>query len=395
MKQFRVFIRILSMAWLFLFVTKIAIAHPGGHYLPNDVFNTWTLASGRTIEGNFLMAHDNTIVLEQKGGGRITVFVDLLSDQDKALALFKIRKYNTLNEQVRVNQPADLSLLELAFEPYQPTVTTSSDENYFYVSSRGIANHPMMIGITSWQQQVPIPQNYSGSNAWPIPLRPVLAETPMSTRNNFMRGAIAIAVNGIPIFNALNNRGEDAYLIGELDNWGGHCGKGDDYHYHTAPLHLSAISLLKPIAFALDGFAVYGEKEPDGSAVLPLDECHGHFAANGLYHYHGTKNYPYRIAAMRGKVNTDNKTPAPENQILPQAFTAPVRPPLKPLRGAVITNCVATANNAFSITYKIAGKNGSVNYYWDEKNSYYFTFIDTDGNQTTASYERRNGRKKD
>jgi hypothetical protein len=133
------------MAGLFLFVTKIAIAHPGGHYLPNDVFNTWTLASGRTIEGNFLMAHDNTIVLEQKGGGRITVFVDLLSDQDKALALFKIRKYNTLNEQVRVNQPADLSLLESAFEPYQPAVTTSSDENYFYVSSRGIANHPMTI----------------------------------------------------------------------------------------------------------------------------------------------------------------------------------------------------------------------------------------------------------
>jgi hypothetical protein len=80
-----------------------------------------------------------------------------------------------------------------------------------------------------------------------------------------MKGAVAVAVNGIPIFNALNNRGEDSYLIGELDNWGGHCGRGDDYHYHAAPLHLSNTSGLKPIAFALDGFPVYGIKEPDGS----------------------------------------------------------------------------------------------------------------------------------
>jgi len=46
-----------------------------------------------------------------------------------------------------------------------------------------------------------------------------------------MKGAVAIAPNGVPIFNPLNNTGEDAYAIGELDQWGGHCGKADDYHY--------------------------------------------------------------------------------------------------------------------------------------------------------------------
>ena len=122
-----------------------------------------------------------------------------------------------------------------------------------------------MIGITSWQQQVPISQPYTDNNSWSIPLQPAYATTPLSTKTNLMKGAVAIAVNGIPIFNALNNRGEDSYLIGELDNWGGHCGRGDDYHYHAAPLHLSTVNGLKPIAFAVDGFPVYGVKEPDGS----------------------------------------------------------------------------------------------------------------------------------
>ena len=54
---------------------------------------------------------------------------------------------------------------------------------------------------------------------------------PLSLKTNFMKGAVAIAPNGVPIFNPLNNTGEDAYAIGELDQWGGHCGKADDYHY--------------------------------------------------------------------------------------------------------------------------------------------------------------------
>jgi hypothetical protein len=45
---------------------------------------------------------------------------------------------------------------------------------------------------------VPIPQNYTGTNHWSIPLQPVYATTPMSTKTNFMKGAVAIAVNGIP-----------------------------------------------------------------------------------------------------------------------------------------------------------------------------------------------------
>lgn len=121
-----------------------------------------------------------------------------------------------------------ISYLDSAFYPYKKTVSTSNDGTYYYVNSNGIPEHNMMVGITSWQQQVPIQQNYIGSNHWSIPLKPVYESSPLSTKSNFMKGAVAIAVNGIPIFNALNNRGEDSFVIGELDQWGGHCGRADD-----------------------------------------------------------------------------------------------------------------------------------------------------------------------
>jgi len=280
------------------------------------------------------------------------------------------------------------AFLDSAFSPFKPNISTSWDTNYFYVSSAGIPNHNMMIGISSWQQQVPIPQDYTGTNHWSIPLQPVYASQPLSTRYNFMKGAVALAVNGVPIFNALNNRGEDAFTIGELDQWGGHCGKGDDYHYHAAPLNLSTSVGLKPIAFALDGFPVYGANEPDGSAMQALDTCHGHKYGNYVYHYHGTTSYPYVIGAMRGQVTIDPTTPAPENQILPQAFASPIRPALTPLRGAVITNFTAPNANAYNLTYQIGSKLGHVNYTWDNTGTFNFQFIDTGGVITTATYHR-------
>ena len=278
--------------------------------------------------------------------------------------------------------------IDSAFAPYKPSLSTKWDDTYFYIASTGIPSHNMMVGITNWQQQVPISQPYSVDNSWSIPLQPSYATSPLSTKTNLMKGAVALAVNGIPIFNALNNRGEDSYLIGELDNWGGHCGKGDDYHYHAAPLHLSTTSGLKPIAFALDGFAVYGTQEPNGSAMTSLDTCHGHVGTNNIYHYHGTTNYPYVVGAMRGKVNLDPSTTAPENQILPQAFTKPVRPATSPLKGAIITDFAAVGSNGYLLTYKIGTKNAFVKYSWDVNSKYTFILTDTAGIATTTSYQR-------
>ena len=278
--------------------------------------------------------------------------------------------------------------MDSAFAAFKPSISTSWDDTYFYIASTGLPSHNMMIGISNWQQQVPISQPYSGTNSWSIPLQPVYAATPLSTKTNLMKGAVAVAVNGIPIFNALNNRGEDSYKIGELDNWGGHCGRGDDYHYHAAPMHLSTLNGLKPIAFAVDGFPVYGTKEPDGTNMNALDSCHGHNGTNGLYHYHGTTDYPYVIGALKGKVTLDPATTAPENQVIPQAFSKSVRPATTPLSGAAITDFVAVGTNGYLLTYKRGTKNGYVKYSWDANNKYTFILTDTSGIAVTSTYQR-------
>ena len=295
---------------------------------------------------------------------------------------------NNNNNTVITLPKTSTGFMDSAFAPYKPSITTKWDATYFYIGSNGLPSHNMMIGITNWQQQVPISQAYTDNNSWSIPLQPAYATTPLSTKTNLMKGAVAVAVNGIPIFNALNNRGEDSYLIGELDNWGGHCGRGDDYHYHAAPLHLSTTSGLKPIAFALDGFPVYGSKEPDGTVMSTLDSCHGHVGTNNIYHYHGTTNYPYVVGAMKGKVNLDPTTTAPENQILPQAFTKAVRPATNPLKGASITDFAAVGNNGYQLTYKIGTKTGYIKYSWDLNNKYTYMLTDTGGIATTTSYQR-------
>ncbi|MEI8343186.1 MAG: YHYH protein, partial [Verrucomicrobiota bacterium] len=163
-----------------------------------------------------------------------------------------------------------------AFEAFAPRVKLRWDAGFLYVEDNGLPAHNMMVGITAWQQQVPLPQNYSGDNAWRIPLHPVPAKESQTIKGRFLRGAIALAANGIPIFNPQNNRGEISQEIGELDQWGGHCGRADDYHYHAAPLHLqSVVGKGKPIAYALDGYPIYGLTEPDGSALGKLDTCNG------------------------------------------------------------------------------------------------------------------------
>lgn len=266
------------------------------------------------------------------------------------------------------------------FDAFSSTVNVIASGEYWLVESNGMPAHNMMVGITSWQQQVGVPQPYTGSNAWKIPVNPVLAEHPISAKTSLYRGAIALAVNGVPIFNALNNRGDDAFLVGELDNWGGHAGRADDYHYHVAPLHLqTAVGVAKPIAWALDGFALYGEAEPDGSPVAELDQYNGHIGADGRYHYHGTRTYPYINGGMRGVVNVKG------DQIEPQAATRPFRPAGAPLRGATITAFSSPAANTYQLDYAVGGKSARVSYVVSTS-SVAFTFTDTTGATRSETY---------
>lgn len=286
-----------------------------------------------------------------------------------------IRTFHTITNPLTIDS---------AFAFYKPTINTFWDSTYFKVESKGIPAHGMMKGITGWQQQFPIPQCYTGNNAWSIPLNPTIALNPVPVNQfHFLKGAVAIAVNGVAIFNPYTNTGVDAFLDGQLDQWGGHCGRADDYHYHIAPLHLYSTSPLTfPIAYALDGFGVYGTLEPDGSNMKTLDANHGHYASNGVYHYHGTATAPYMIGNMVGNVTEDA-----DLQIVPQSKASPIRPAGTPLKGAVITNLLANANhNGYALTYTLAGLTYLVEYEWNSNGVYTFKYTSPTGVVTNNVY---------
>lgn len=230
--------------------------------------------------------------------------------------------------------PGNGELMSASFLPFKPKLRFYNDASYFYIESDGIPDRTrqpnLMVGITTWQQQVPMPVSYfigttngtnnAGSlgfgqpNVWKLPLVPVPAASPISLNGNFLRGAVALGSDGVPIFNPRNNTGQFSYDIGELDIYGGHCGLADDYHYHIYPVHLiPVLGNDKPIAWALDGYPVYGYVEPDGSPMQTLDADGGHDHGTWGYHYHARGTYnsgtaswtptnPFMMNAMHGVV---------------------------------------------------------------------------------------------
>lgn len=269
------------------------------------------------------------------------------------------------------------------FTAFAKSVRVFRSGKYYMVESSGLPDHQMMVGIKAWQQQVPTVQPYSGTNAWPIPINPVISKAPISAKNHFLRGAIAIAVNGVPIFNALTNKGTDAYLTGELDEWGGHCGRADDYHYHTAPFHLQSIVGKKvPIAYALDGFPIYGETEIDGKLATGLDEFNGHFDSRKKYHYHGTKTYPYINGGFKGVVTEI------DGQVDPQAATKGFRPAGAPLRGASIVGFEKLSSDSYLLTYDLNGSKYQIKYIATLTNVT-MEFVAPDGSLRTEVYTRK------
>jgi phosphatidylethanolamine-binding protein (PEBP) family uncharacterized protein len=278
------------------------------------------------------------------------------------------------------------------FAKFAPAVKTRWDERFLYIEGNGLPAHNMMVGITAWQQQVPLPQNYSDANAWQIPLVPVPAEQPVGIRDRFLRGAIAIAANGIPIFNPQNNRGEISADIGELDQWGGHCGRADDYHYHAAPLHLQTVLGAKlPIALALDGYPIYGLTEPDGRDPTGLDAFNGHATPELGYHYHASKKYPFVNGGFHGKVAEV------EGQVDPQPRAQPLRSALQALRGARITGFTTSVDGKErKLTYQVAGKDAFVDFSAAGGGAWKFVFTEPNGTKREETYraDARGGEKR-
>ncbi len=415
-----------------------AHAHPpdaSGHHdaYPHaaGVSRNWTnVRTGEVVKGTFLASYPiagaTRVSIERDNGDVVLVAMADLDASGQAEAQKYIAEVEAINHEA-IAAPAggvaDRPFQATPFDKFAPFVSTRWDDRWLYVESDGLPHvpgardavtlsHPLMVGITAWQQQVPLAQNYRGNNAWRLPLKPELAERPVSAKEQLFRGAIALAANGVPIFNPIKNDGRtDTLIAGELDEFGGHCGRADDYHYHIAPTHLQRyLGKTLPIAYALDGFPIYGLFDPaarsgaDQACPLgstdPLDELNGHFGApqqgaaagsRGLYHYHASAGYPYLNGGLRGKVTVK------EDQIDPQPSATPVRDWLQPLRGAKITGFKHVGGpdeRAWSLEYTVAGKKGFVNYRVQGEGAeakYQFEFIGTDGVHQTSEYTARAG----
>lgn len=190
-------------------------------------------------------------------------------------------------------------------------VSVSCTDGQALIASTTYPDHPMMTGIVGTNEQVPVPaENYVS----PIPLEPVLGHEP-HTRD----AALGVAVNGVPIYDytgggemsvadlSVHQARNDTVLTQQLDICGGHAGRGDDYHYHATPTCMIAqMPNAGPAAilgWAFDGFPIYGDTNPDGSAIAPgdLDVCNGQPDPVYGFRYHTSKGAPYIIQCLRGQ----------------------------------------------------------------------------------------------
>ncbi len=245
-------------------------------------------------------------------------------------------------------------------------VDVTCDSTYAAVASTGIqSRHPMMRGIRATNQQVPVPQNFTGANAWRIPLQPVVS----ATKTSALDGPIGIAVNGVPIFNPCKQGGcsgpggGDTKVLGELDDCNGHAGRADDYHYHAAPVCLmseqgTAYWDSHPIGWALDGFAIFGYRNPDGTVATRDAGCGGntvpHANAPTTYAYHVTDVSPYVLSCFHG-------VPSPDLAGQASKF-APLRPPGTPMPSSNMTLETSAASLAIGGTSTMRWDNGGRSY---------------------------------
>ncbi len=180
------------------------------------------------------------------------------------------------------------------------------------LTSTTFPTHDMMTGIVGTNEQVPVP---AISYAAPVPLSPTLGTTPQ-TRD----AALGVAVNGVPIYDytgggemsiadlAHHQTQDDTILTRQLDQCGGHAGRGDDYHYHAEPTCMIAqMPNAGPgaiIGWAFDGFPIYGAQNPDGSVIeeASLDVCNGQPDDVFGYRYHTSPEAPYIIQCLMGEV---------------------------------------------------------------------------------------------
>ncbi|CAD7966229.1 unnamed protein product [Amoebophrya sp. A120] len=203
------------------------------------------------------------------------------------------------------------------------------NDEYLIVAASGLppAYNPGQTGGDLYLKSTPLPPGGNTAcrvrtaaaqlNVFKIPLNPTQVAAGQSNTianplNNVPgmpnAGAIAVAIDGIPMFPNYNNRGLFTWTSCEVDRCNAHSGKGEDYHYHGDPFGTKCLYTEADftdatnghpplIGWSLDGYDVYGRytKTTQLGQATALDACGGHehgtTTGGGVtsitgYHYH-------------------------------------------------------------------------------------------------------------
>jgi len=193
------------------------------------------------------------------------------------------------------------------------------NDEFLVVAADGIPNYDVMATSgTQWLHDIPLPPGGDTTcrvrtaaeqlNVFKVPLTPTQLASGSNTVPNPLpnvpgmpaAGAVAVGIDGVPMFPNYNNRGIYAWTSCEVDRCNAHSGKGEDYHYHGDPFGSNCLyseadygsdpGTAHPpiIGFSFDGFVVYGRytRATQPGQDIPLDACGGHYHLPEGYHYH-------------------------------------------------------------------------------------------------------------
>lgn len=201
-----------------------------------------------------------------------------------------------------------------------PVLTASCDGDNVVINSNSIPDFPYIATSPGNPREFEVEYTF--------PVTPTRAD---ETTAVALIGAIAVAINGIPIFGPTEGAGGDVLALGGgFTECGGHNGP-TGYHYHTFDATGSdacriseAEAMAAPVlyGYAFDGYPIYsGNYQYTSSYELTdeslfatdtwsahtyvegagdLDECNGLTDEDGNYAYYTTDTFPYVLGCYRG-----------------------------------------------------------------------------------------------
>ena len=234
---------------------------------------------------------------------------------------------------------------------FSDDVTVTCDDNYAYLTSDTYPDHDLMNGITGTNEQIPVPAVDYGA--------PIKLSRSGTTNLNTMDSALGVAVNGVPIYDYsaagdldldVYDETLDTYVLGQLDDCGGHAGRGDDYHYHASPscmiANMENAGDDAILGWGYDGYPLYGNNNPDGSEIADgtLDTCNGQIDETFGFRYHTSVAAPYVFKCLRGTIDED---------VLPRVAPMQGRTDGTPPQGGVtdLSHTVVNGTNRLEYTY--------------------------------------------